>query len=91
MSVRCAAGCDDEPRNRNAAFLPERVVADPEVDETGLGEQALHVGVTMRVTPVVLQREVGKVQDETARARNPAELVDRIMQPCLLSLAASNL
>jgi hypothetical protein len=49
------------------------------------------LGVPRETVMKLLSREAGRVQGERTAARDPAEITDRIMRTCLVSLIASGL
>lgn len=49
------------------------------------------LGITRETAMQLLNREAGRVQAERVAAADPAELTDRVMQNCLVSLTASGL
>jgi hypothetical protein len=49
------------------------------------------LGVPRETVMGLLSREAGRVQAERTAAGNPAEITDRIMRTCLVSLIASGL
>ncbi len=49
------------------------------------------LGVPRETVMGLLNREAGRVQAERTAASNPAEITDRIMRTCLVSLIASGL
>jgi hypothetical protein len=49
------------------------------------------LGVPRETAAALLNREAGRVKAERAAADNPAEITERIMRTCLVSLIASGL
>jgi hypothetical protein len=49
------------------------------------------LGISRDAVMQMLNREAERVQAERKAAANPAQITDTIMQPCLVSLAASGL
>src|SRR5690606_13333110 len=49
------------------------------------------LGISRETAMQLLSREASRVQAERKAAANPAEITDRVMQTCLVSLVASGL